>query len=64
MAKVIERKRRVDHDLAGTFRRFGPHGVAYEVIKVDNERFATIRVIESGETLKYPIQKIETDPHA
>jgi hypothetical protein len=64
MAKVIERKNQADQDLVGSFKKFGPYGVAYEIIKVDDDRFATIRVIESGETVEYPIRKILADPAA
>jgi len=64
MAKVIERARRMDQGLVGSFKRFGPYGVAYEIIKVDNDRFAAIRVVESGEMLEYPMQKILADPAA
>ncbi len=64
MAKVIERKKRADQELVGSFKRFGPYGVAYEVIKVGDDRVATIRVIESGETLAYPVGKILADPAA
>jgi hypothetical protein len=64
MTKVVEREKQADYDLVGSIRRFGPHGVAYEVIKVDDDRFATIRVIDSGETLEYPIQKALADPAA
>jgi hypothetical protein len=64
MANVIERKKQADQDLVGSFKRFGPYGVAYEIIKVDDDRLATVRVIESGETLEYPIRKILADPAA
>ena len=64
MANVIERKMQADQDLVGSFKRFGPYGVAYEIIKVDDDRLATVRVIESGETLEYPIRKILADPAA
>ena len=64
MAKVIERRKQADLDLVGSFKRFGSHGVAYQVIKVDDAGIATVRVLESGETLEYPIGKILADPAA
>ena len=48
MAKVIERERRADQSLVGSFKRFGPYGVAYEVIKVGNDSFATVRVVDTA----------------
>jgi Family of unknown function (DUF5397) len=64
MAEVTERKKQADQDLVGSFKRFGPHGIAYEIIKIDDDGLATIRVIESGETLEYRIRKILSDPAA
>ena len=64
MAKSAVRERSVYEDLVGQFRRFGEHGVVYEVLKVEDETHATIRVVESGETLKYPIPKILAEPSA
>lgn len=48
----------------GEFRRFGELGVAYEVIEITDEMTAAIRVLESGETLTYPITSILSDPAA
>ena len=62
MAKVIERKKQADLGLVGSFKRFGkrfgPHGVAYQVLEADDAGTATVRVFESGETLEYPIGKV------
>lgn len=44
----------------GSFYKFGELGVVYEVIGIDNSK-ARIRVVESGEELDYPIEKISTD---
>lgn len=48
----------------GTVRRFGPHGVLYEVLQVNGTESARIRVIETGEELSYPIAKLIRDPDA
>ena len=50
--------------LLGKFRRFGEHGVAYEVIGSEDVDHVRIRVVESGETLRYPIRDARTDPEA
>ena len=50
--------------LIGEFRRFGEHGIAYEVIGLDDEEHVRIRVIETGETLTYPAADVRTDPEA
>jgi hypothetical protein len=48
--------------LVGTVRRFGPHGVLYEVIKVLDDSRALIRVIDTGEETPYSLDKILADP--
>jgi hypothetical protein len=48
--------------LIGTVRRFGPHGVLYEIIKIVDDKHALIRVLESGEDVSYPVDKILVDP--
>ena len=48
--------------LVGTVRRFGPHGVLYEVVKVLDEKRALIRVIDTGEETPYSVDKILADP--
>ena len=48
--------------LTGTVRRFGPHGVLYEIIKIVDDKRALIRVLESGEDVSYPVDKILVDP--
>jgi len=48
--------------LVGTVRRFGPHGVLYEVIKILDDQRALIRVIETGEETPYELSKISADP--
>lgn len=57
-------ERRTENGLVGAFRRFGEHGVAYEVIGLDDEGHVRIRVVESGETLRYPAANVRTDPEA
>jgi hypothetical protein len=48
--------------LAGSVRRFGPHGVLYEVVRVLDEERALIRVLDTGEETPYSLQKILADP--
>ena len=48
--------------LIGSVRRFGPHGVLYEVIKILDDQRALIRVIETGEETPYALSKITVDP--
>lgn len=56
--------------LVGSFRTFGEQGPAYEIIEMlvgddKNEAgYAKIRVVHSGEILKYDIQKLISDPPA
>lgn len=54
-----------DASLSGfhRFRRFGPDGPAYEVQSVESG-VAVVRVIQSGETLSYPVKDALTDPEA
>jgi hypothetical protein len=51
-------------ELLGTFRRFQSGGPVYEVVAIKDERTATIHVVESGEELDYPIDKILDDDEA
>jgi hypothetical protein len=53
---------RVSPGLIGTVRRFGPHGVLYEIIELIDDKRALVRVIETGEKTGYPIAKILADP--
>lgn len=50
------------HTFSGSIRRFGAAGVLYEVLREVDEKFALIRVIETGEETKYPLSAIENDP--
>jgi hypothetical protein len=52
------------HRLVGQFRRFGEAGPAYEVLRLDSEDKAWIRVVYSEEELAYPIAEIVADPIA
>lgn len=52
------------HPLVGSFHRFGESGVAYEVLRLQDETHARIRVLESGEELSYPVKDIAADPQA
>jgi hypothetical protein len=49
-------------ELVGTVRRFGPHGVLYEVIKIIDDQRALVRVLDTSEETAYPIRKILADP--
>jgi hypothetical protein len=49
-------------ELGGTVRRFGPHGVLYEVIKIIDDQRALVRVLDTREETAYPIPKILADP--
>ena len=57
-------ERLADNDLVGVFRRFGEHGIAYEVLGLKDAGQAHIRVVESGETLTYPIARVRAGPEA
>ena len=53
------------HALVGTFWRFRSGGPPYEVLAVNAERgTGTIRILESGEEIDYPIVKIVADEEA
>jgi len=47
---------------AGTVRRFGPYGVLYEILRPVDEESFLIRVLDTGEELAYPREKIMADP--
>jgi hypothetical protein len=63
MDSVIERQTIAEPErLVGTFRRFGDEGPVYEVIAIaDGRHAAVIRVVESGEELEYPLEKVADD---
>ena len=48
--------------LVGHVRRFGPHGVLYEVVRILDDKRALIRVIDTGEETPYLLDKILADP--
>ncbi len=50
--------------LVGEFKRFGEDGPAYEILRIEDDREATIRVFTSGEELRYPIVEILNHPDA
>ena len=54
-------------NLVGTVRRFGLVGPAYEIIGVglasaNGDPQMRIHLLESGETIDYPVSAILTDP--
>ena len=60
---VQDQDTRMD-DLVGTFHTFGPHGVAYEVVAVEDAEHVRIRVVETDETIRYPAAEVRQDPKA
>ena len=52
------------NDLVGTFRTFGPEGPAYQVVEKRDEDSVSVRVLETGEELDYPIRQAMADPVA
>lgn len=48
--------------LVGRVRRFGPHGVLYEVVSILDDQRALIRVIDTGEETPYALSKAFADP--
>jgi hypothetical protein len=48
--------------VVGSVRRFGPHGVLYEVLKILDDQRALIRVMDTGEETPYALSKISADP--
>jgi hypothetical protein len=51
-------------NLIGSYRRFGKDGVAYEVVDLIGQKEVVIRVVETGESLEYPISQLLNDPQA
>ena len=48
--------------LVGEVRRFGPHGVLYEVLEVVSPGLLRIKVICSGEVTDYRLDEFLEDP--
>ena len=48
--------------LVGQVRRFGPHGVLYEVLAVVAPDMARIRVLDTGEVTDYRLDRLLADP--
>lgn len=48
--------------LIGTFRRFGAHGPAYEIVATLLDDMMKIKVVNTGEELEYPVMDILDDP--
>jgi Family of unknown function (DUF5397) len=49
-------------DLIGAVRRFGPHGVPYEVLSIVSADEVLIRVISTGEETTYRTADVLADP--
>ena len=63
-ASIRDTGTEADVDLVGSFHRFGKDGVSYEVTKMAEGGNVWIRVLESGETLRYPADRVRRDPKA
>jgi hypothetical protein len=50
--------------LVGSYHRFGEIGPVYEVLGQEDEGFVTIRLVESGDTARYPAEEVRNDPIA
>ena len=56
--------------LIGSFRRFGAYGPAYEIVGLDasekdaNKILLNVRVLDSGENIRYPYRDALKDPEA
>lgn len=61
---VQDPEARADAALVGTFHTFGAHGVAYEVVALEDDGHVRIRVVETGETIRYPTAEVRQDPKA
>jgi len=48
--------------LVGHVRRFGSHGVLYEVVTILDDKHALVRIIDTGEETPYSLEKILADP--
>ena len=60
--RPVEKK--PNDDLVGTLHRFGDLGPVYEVVGIEDEGFATICLVESGRTARYPVEEVRLDPLA
>jgi hypothetical protein len=49
-------------EFLGTIRRFGPHGVLYEIMKIIDDKRALVRVLDTSEATAYSLRKIAMDP--
>lgn len=63
MPQVEEQGRAFSGAAAPRYRRFGPLGPVYEVEQIKGQ-VARVRVIETGEALDYPVERLEQDPAA
>lgn len=51
-------------DLVGTFRSFGEIGPVYEVVGLAELGKVKICLVQSGETVDYPVREVRLDPVA
>ena len=52
----------IPNSLVGEVRRFGPHGVLYEVLEVVSAELVRIRVLGTGEITDYRLDEFLKDP--
>lgn len=64
MSAALSQTQHDGADLVGTYHRFGEIGPAYEVLSVAGAGKVRIVVLESGETLDYPVSEVRQDPDA
>ena len=51
-------------DLVGQFRRLGPAGPAYEIIKVDDDGTVHVELVYNDERVTFPLTEVLDDPVA
>ena len=55
-------------ELLGSFRQFGPFGIAYQVVREGHSTekgwSVEIEVLSTGEHLEYPLESVLDDPEA
>ena len=64
MESAVQHKDTGADGLVGTFHTFGPDGVAYQVVAVEDAEHVRVRVIETGETIRYSAAEVRQDPKA
>ena len=60
--KAVE-KTSTNSSLVGTYHRIAGVGPSYEVLSILDDKYASIMLLETGETVKYRLEDIRLDPH-